>query len=151
MLQNVYKINYHDIIRNWGYSHLWTLSQVGICRSPPPSEVTICMKDAHSAESNEKLCISFFFIYGWLHLQFTATHQVCHQPKKKFFKCGRIHRKDAHWSDYDFLVHNYFCIIFNFWDMVDFTNGRLHHLLLGEAGRYVTDLIYAKLTIFQKL
>ena len=41
---------------------------------PQPSEVIIYMKDAHSAESN--YISDFFFIYGWLHLQFTATHQV---------------------------------------------------------------------------
>ena len=76
--------------------------------SPPPQIWhEIYMKDAHSAESNEKSYFGFFPVsifsvyYGWFYLQFTVTHRMYHRPKKKLFKSGQIHREDAHWSDND--------------------------------------------------
>ena len=71
--------------------------------SPPcPFRSTpIFMKDAYSAESNEKSIFQFLFfelwlivftIYGW-HTWISTHH------KKKSFKSGQIYRKDVQWAE----------------------------------------------------
>ena len=69
MFQNVSKINsLVDVIKNWGLFPIMGPvpnkdMQIPKSQNPPqPSEVTIYMKDAHSAESN--YISDFFFIYG---------------------------------------------------------------------------------------
>ena len=63
------------------------------------------------------------------HLHF----QVCHRTKYNSFKSGHIYRKDAHCSETDFLVHEFFCATFSFWDMNEFVFGRLHHFSFGAG------------------
>ena len=63
----------------------------------------------------------FFFSYSWLYLQFTVTYQFCHRPKKKLFKIGQIYKKDAHCSENDFLVLEFFFVwilVFEIWSFL---------------------------------
>ena len=81
------------------------------------------MEDTQSAELNEKLTFRFFrflvFDYGWLYLQFTVTHQMCHRPKKKVFKSGKIHKKDAQWVEtIEKSIFKFFRFLI--FDMIDF-------------------------------
>ena len=91
-----------------------------------PRSGPICMKDAHSAESNEKYIFPIFIfrvmvdcIYNLLvcHLNF----QVYHQPKKIFgSKVAKFTGNMRNALNGFFSSSVFFCATFSFCDMVDF-------------------------------
>ena len=58
------------------------------------------------------------FLYGFVY-NLRDTPSVPPTNKIKLFKSGHMYRKDAHWTDNDFLVHDFFLV----WLLV-FRNGR---------------------------
>ena len=91
--------------------------------SPPiPLSLTpISMKDAHSAQSNEKSIFRFLqFIFFELWLIVFTIYQIF--SDEKMFKSCQIYRKDEDCSENIFLVHESF-LVFEIWsilNMVDF-------------------------------
>ena len=80
------------------------LSQVRICRPPPPPSVLLPFSwKMRSAESNKnQFCDLYFLRYGWLYLQFTKT-----LPTKKKI----VHEwLNFYWSDNDILVPEFFFV-----------------------------------------
>ena len=94
--------------------------------SPSPSEVvhiswkiSTVLKRLENWKSD--LPEFHFLSYGWLCLQFTVTHQVCHRPEKKFIqKWSKSHVRCALLWPWFISSWVFFCATFSFWDMVDF-------------------------------
>ena len=84
----------------------------------------IFMKDTQCAETNEKSIFWFLFFVLWSIL-FTIfkCFYLNNQPK---LSTKKVPSKDAKCSETDFLVLDFFCAIFSFWDMVDsvFNSGK---------------------------
>ena len=70
--------------------------------------------DAKCFEINGKLIFRFLF-FELLMILYTIL-KCFNQPKNKKIY---IFSEDAQCSDTDFLVHEFFCVIFSFWDMYD--------------------------------
>ena len=94
--------------------------------TPPSSEVAIFTWKISTVLNQMKNKFSDYYIssYGWLYLQFTSMSPqfpCVSQTKKKLFRSDKTYKKDAHCSDTDFLVPEFFCIfflIFQIWSIL---------------------------------
>ena len=63
-------------------------------------------------------------VWKWRFFLSQKMRNVSPTKKNCLFKSGQILRKDVQCSEMDFLVHEFFCATFSFWDMVDFVCGQ---------------------------
>ena len=63
------------------------LSQVRICRRPSPPDVGVAIL---TWKMHTVLNRIYFLSYGWLYLEFTVPHQVCHRQQKSYSKVAKF-------------------------------------------------------------